>query len=574
MRSTRRAARIGFWRGRICTAAIRPRSHYLGALLYELGYIDASTLDATLKIIAETKKLHGEVLVERGDITREQRNKGLVEQACRKIHGLFEYPVGSAFAFYEARASVDEPPLLVDPIVPVWRGVRDSPPDDHMREVLARYPTSAFKMINEAPLDRIALASEEKQIIKLITSRPLTRLQLHASSTVLPTRIDLLLYVLVIAKCVEPVSPSQVAMQAVQMQTVSITPGPPEASIPPPPSSGRLVPPGATPSATWKASAASIAAMGAVRPPSGEMKKPNFRLSNPEMSAAAASIVPAQGPIELGPTGIGLRAANIENEDYFTALGLPEGASTEAVRASYFRLAKLWHPDRIPAELEAFRPEVSAIFAHLTHAHGTLTDEQARRGYLATRARASTAPASIREKKAVPPEMLKEVDKAIARRDFASAEAHGAAARDNYGDDPEALAVYAWALSHASEAPEDVLKAALVHLDKAVSTNDDSVRARYYRGYGPEAARQHERGDARLQPRHEDRSAPPRRPPRAAHLQHAQKVTPRAPSPRTSPQEVERTEYLGVRSLASIRSVRSSRIGITLASRPLKIPSF
>ncbi len=477
-----REASIGFWRGRICSATTKPRSHYLGALFYELGYIDAGTLDATLKIIAETRKLHGEVLLERGNITREQRDKGLVEQACRKIHGLFEYPAGAGFAFYEGRSSTEEPPLLVDPIVPVWRGVRDHSPEDHVREVLARYPTSAFKMINEAPLDRIALASEEKQVIRLITSRPLTRLQLHACSTVSPARIDLLLYVLVIAKCVEPVSPSQVAMHAVH-PSVNISPAPPEASvIPPPPSSGRLGPPGATPSATWKASAASIAAMGAVRPPSGEMKKPNFRLSNPEMSAAAASIIPAQGPVELGPTGIGLRAANIEHEDYFTALGLPEGASTEAVRASYFRLAKLWHPVRIPPELEPFRAEVTAIFAHLTHAHGTLTDEQARRGYLATRARSSTAPASFREKRNIPQEMLKEVDKAIARRDFVSAEVHGTAARDNYGDDPEALAVYAWALSHASEAPEDVLKAALVHLDKAVSTNDDSVRARYYRG--------------------------------------------------------------------------------------------
>lgn len=474
-----REASIGFWRGRISSATTKPRSHYLGPLLYELGYIDAGTLDATLRIIAETKKLHGEVLVERGNITVAQRDKGLVEQACRKIHGLFEYPAGSAFAFYEGQATTEEPPLLVDPIVPVWRGVRDNPPEHHVREVLARYPTSAFKMINEAPLDRIALAPEEKQVIKLITARPLTRQQLHVTSTVAPARVDLLLYVLVIAKCLEPVSPSQVAMQA-----VNITPPLPEASFPPPPpSSGRLLPPGATPSATWKASAASIAAMGAVRPPSGEMKKPNFRLSSPEMSAAAASIVPAQGPLDLGPTGIGLRAANIEHEDYFAALGLPEGASTEAVRAAYFRLAKLWHPDRIPAELEAFRAEIGAIFSHLTHAHGTLTDEQARRGYLATRARSSTAPASIREKKkAAPPEMLKEVDKAIARRDFATAEVHGAAAYDNYGDDPEALAVYAWALSHASEAPEDVLKASLVHLDKAISTNDDSVRARYYRG--------------------------------------------------------------------------------------------
>lgn len=477
-----REASIGFWRGRICSVSIKPRNHYLGPLLYELGYIDAGTLDATLLIISQSKQLHGELLVERGNITVEQRDKGLNEQACRKVHGLFEYPLGSGFAFYESRSTNDEPKMLVDPIVPVWRGIRDNPNHEHVREVLGRYPTSAFRMINEAPLDRIAFASEEKQLVKLITSRPLTIAQLYLQSTVPPAKIDLLLYLLVIAKCVEPVSPSQMAMAAIQMGTPES--GPVSAIPPPPPSSGRLLPPGATPSATWKASAASIAAMGAVRPPSGEMPKvtPSFRLSNPEMAAAAATIAPLQGPIELGGTGIALRAASIEKEDYFQALGVPDGASSEAVRAAYYRLAKVWHPDRLPRELESYRPEVSAIFAHLTHAHGTLTDEMARRGYLSTRARASNAPSSMREKRSVPPEMIKEVDKAIARRDFASAEAHAQAAHDTYGDDPEAAILHAWARSHAAEAPEDVLKSCLADLDKAILKNDESVRARYYRG--------------------------------------------------------------------------------------------
>ena len=63
---------------------------YLGSILYELGYIDAGTLDATLLEIAKSRRLHGNVLVERGAITRGQLEEGLVEQTFRKVQHLLK----------------------------------------------------------------------------------------------------------------------------------------------------------------------------------------------------------------------------------------------------------------------------------------------------------------------------------------------------------------------------------------------------------------------------------------------------------------------------------------------------
>ena len=106
--------------------------------------------------------------------------------------------------------------------------------------------------------------------------------------------------------------------------------------------------------------------------------------------------------------------------------------------------------------------------------------------------------------------MLKDVDKAIARRDFGSALAHAKAAYDGYGEDPDAVAVWAWARSHASEAPDDVLKSCLVDLDKSLAGSDDLVRARYYRGMiqkrlGNVSAAMRDFGHvARLDPHHVD----------------------------------------------------------------------
>jgi hypothetical protein len=82
---------IDFWDGRI--GAVRtPPFAYFGTVAHELGLIDSATLDATLLEIATKKRLHGEVLIDRGAISPLQRDDVLAEQACRKIHPLFSLP--------------------------------------------------------------------------------------------------------------------------------------------------------------------------------------------------------------------------------------------------------------------------------------------------------------------------------------------------------------------------------------------------------------------------------------------------------------------------------------------------
>src|SRR5262245_23587468 len=76
-----RSGVLELWRGRIDASRTRtsPAVAYFGAVAYELGVIDTATLDATLLEIAKSKRLHGEVLVERGAITAEQRDTVLTE---------------------------------------------------------------------------------------------------------------------------------------------------------------------------------------------------------------------------------------------------------------------------------------------------------------------------------------------------------------------------------------------------------------------------------------------------------------------------------------------------------------
>src|SRR5690606_4350987 len=106
-----RHAAIALWRGRVTAVETRPLGMcpggFFGAVVYELGFIDSQTLDATLLEIAKTKRLHGEVLIERKAITAAQRDEALVEQLHRKVHHLFSFPETTAYAFYDAKLPVD-----------------------------------------------------------------------------------------------------------------------------------------------------------------------------------------------------------------------------------------------------------------------------------------------------------------------------------------------------------------------------------------------------------------------------------------------------------------------------------
>ena len=186
----------------------------------------------------------------------------------------------------------------------------------------------------------------------------------------------------------------------------------------------------------------------------------------------AAAPTAAFGPADLGAAGIAHRASGIDKEDLFEVLGLTHGAPDEAVRAAFFRLAKLWHPDRLPPDLAPFRSEVEKIFDHMAQAHRTLTDPDARKEWLSTRV------TKQRPRK----DVIRDIEQALVRREFNLVEEEAKKLTNADPDDAEAYAFTAWAQSNAGEAGEETLRAALPLLDKAVLRDRDCERALFYRG--------------------------------------------------------------------------------------------
>jgi tetratricopeptide (TPR) repeat protein len=63
-------------------------------------------------------------------------------------------------------------------------------------------------------------------------------------------------------------------------------------------------------------------------------------------------------------------------------LGLERDAILETVQKAFIALAKVWHPDRLPAALVDVKDACSKVFTHLTEAQATLCDAERRATYM------------------------------------------------------------------------------------------------------------------------------------------------------------------------------------------------
>ncbi|MBS2018023.1 MAG: DnaJ domain-containing protein [Deltaproteobacteria bacterium] len=449
---------ITFWRGRIASVRNVPPVEYFGTIAYELGRIDDATQNETLLEVATKKKLHGEVLVERGSITPEQRDAILFEQTCRKVQHLYMLPPESTFAFYESAPSPTPPTTSIDPIAPVWRGLRERPPRESVREVLATTVNAALRMANEAPVSQAGFFADELELANRLTAKPCTVAELHVGTSLSSDRVDLLVYLLLITKCAElvPASASQPPppMFAQATGRRSLTP-------PPAVASKRITPPPRTSSSQYSFRV----------PTSSTMPPPGVMAGMPKIPVSRA---PVLGPLELGAGGVMQRAQAIESEDFFAALGLVDGASEETVRAAYIAHVRVWHPDKLPLELSHVRKEVEKIFNHLTRAHEMLTDRDARRVWVAARA-------AKQRSKRPRNEVVDDIEKALARRDFSAAEGESRSLAEADPEDGDAQALLAWSIAQAGEAGDHALKTALSLLDSAVNRDHQCKRAYLYR---------------------------------------------------------------------------------------------
>ncbi|MBA3824789.1 MAG: metallopeptidase family protein [Ktedonobacterales bacterium] len=73
--------------------------------------------------------------------------------------------------------------------------------------------------------------------------------------------------------------------------------------------------------------------------------------------------------------------ATTTQRDYYGILGVAQSATPDEIRQAFWRLAKLWHPDRYRTAPEHLRAQADRRMRLLTEAHATLADPARRADY-------------------------------------------------------------------------------------------------------------------------------------------------------------------------------------------------
>ncbi|MBI5481544.1 MAG: DnaJ domain-containing protein, partial [Deltaproteobacteria bacterium] len=177
------------------------------------------------------------------------------------------------------------------------------------------------------------------------------------------------------------------------------------------------------------------------------------------------------------------RFNQIEKQNLFQVLGLDEGAPKDQVRAAYLELAKIFHPDRVPAlGTGELRPKMERIFARISEAHATLIDDQARKKYEQT-LRDATKGDSTRAQRILEGEIAYQKGCVLLRRkDWAPALAELRRALTLNPDEAEHHALLAWASWQASPDKAAAAAAAKPMLQKAISLQSRCHHAHFYLG--------------------------------------------------------------------------------------------
>jgi DnaJ domain len=334
-------ATIVFSRGLVHKVNAPGAGAHLGTVAYELGLIDARTLDDSLRAFSSgSGRRHGEILLAGGALTYAQLSVALMEQTLRKLTYLHGMSQDTLFAFHDHFDGLRTWPAdgpRTDPLPAVWRGCRDFVAPEHLRDVLGRLGHGAWRLAKDAPLvefgfdaETVAMASDLRQ--------PMTVHDVLAQARGARGLAERMLYVLAITKNIEHAAATDEAQ----------SPTPPRAKL----DSGtyqRLI---------------------------------SFDLQTPFVGKPGSAPAPPE-PALLPPTRIEIieRARTIAAESAYEVLRVAETASDEVIRAAYFRLSRAWRPERLPPELADVREACGIVREHMDGAHRTLTDPDLRAVY-------------------------------------------------------------------------------------------------------------------------------------------------------------------------------------------------
>lgn len=462
-------------RGAPAKARLAHSPVYLADVLNDLGILSAELRARYLEETREAKQHLGQWLVRRGEVDDTSLYVALREQLRRQVLFLCDSPPATAFGLYQANyldawgASAE---WRVKPLPLIWRALVDTARPDAVARAVRELGERRLRMRFEAPIVRYGMDKAEAGLVNVLRAKPQPVAELLHSGVAPEERVRRILYALYHTR--------QLDLGANLAEPVGLR-EPPESpqSVPPPrrvtssqpghvsPSSRRRMPSsaglGSSPSQRSAAEKARSTSPAGGTPVPGTSVRPPC---TPEQVQAFAS--------ELE------RREQLEKTDFYEVLEVDRRADVASIRASFFKLAKRWHPDRLAPELEHLRERVTHVFARMSEAHQVLSDPQQRAQYEQALSQGG-APEEQEQVLAVlrAATAFQRAEVLMKKRDEAGALKEARAAYDGDPSQAEYAALYAWL--EARQRKEDFGE--LIRLmDSAVEREPENVRIRWYRG--------------------------------------------------------------------------------------------
>jgi len=348
---------IYFKQGDMVFASSQYEDDRLGVMLLKEGKISYVQYETSSRVLNETKKRHGTILVEQGFLTPKELFQAVNAQVKGIILSLFTWLEGE-YGFKEQKLPADEiSPLRISSGDLIYEGICQISDFARLCRLLPSFDTVLRMSTDPRDLfQSVVVNPPERQLLLLIDGER--------------TIHDLL---------VAEILPTVHVLQLLNfLMAISII---------------RIKPTGAAEEHAGDSQRRLQLELEAFLAEAIRLKK-----SEEEKDGRGGLFeIVGEKDVDTSPRAITLAYETLGEKDHFEVLGLARGASPREIKKAYFRLAKAYHPDRhYEPGMEAAHPMLETLFDRLTQAYQVLSQEPIRRGHDEAEAVRKHAPSTAR----------------------------------------------------------------------------------------------------------------------------------------------------------------------------------
>lgn len=459
---------IYFLLGSPVKARVDEASMRIGALLLARGSIGAAARAA-----AEAQppgQLFGERLVAAGALEAGVLQAALDEQLYRQLGWLARVPSATAFAYFadtDLLAQWGGEQRSLDPLAAFWLAVQSNAPKERVAQACQGLADKVLRLHPASRIGRFAFGNRERPVLDVLRVKPQPLAELRKTALLEPDALERLVYALTLTRHLDMGEPPlgvtghtrQMAAQKAAVRRNS----PPQTAAVAPASSARKP---AAPAAPAPPSPAAPEAPKDERAQRRELTQTGRFAGREELEA---------------------KHRQLEQLDHYALLDLDHNASPEQIASTFTTLVRRWHPDRLSPELADLKEISMRVFARMTEAHRTLSQQASRQEYDRSLGIGSDGASGDSEQAQVErvlraAESFQKAEILLRKRDLDGAERLAALALAGDKDQPEYAALHAWIRARKTGATEADLAASLDVLKRATAKQQDNVKIRYYYG--------------------------------------------------------------------------------------------